>query len=152
MLAAMIRFAYDDESLAAILIVEPPPKEGEWIEYISAIRRMNERVKASRSKQRPVMLQIMREGIGMPRAFERRLIAELRREIVDHVVNAVACESAAFRFLGAAFDWIRKPHYVSRWFRNPPEALTFIEGELGERSPPLRKLLEDHGVSLRAPR
>lgn len=139
----MLATALDLDSLVAVLIIAPPPVPDEWVEYCNYIEGMNEKATRAVAGTRPVLLQIMREGVAMPSPRERKMMADLRGKIRPSAVNAVVCDSAVLRMMGIALDWIRKPHYASKWHGDLASATAFIEAELGHAVPQLKRLLED---------
>lgn len=137
----MLRQAIDENALVAVIVLEPPPVPNEWTIYVDAVRALNRRGSTAGRDVRPVVLQIMKGGLELPTAVERRAIAELRSEIRPNAINCVATDSVPFRMMGTAIDWIRKPHFASSWQSDVRSAIAFIEGELGRPCPELPRLL-----------
>lgn len=139
----MLATALDLDSLVAVLIIAPPAVPDEWADYCAYIEGMNDKATRAVAGTRPVLLQIMREGVAMPSPRERKMMADLRAKIRPSAVNAVVCDSAVLRMMGVALDWIRKPHYASKWHADLPSGIAFIEGELGHAVPVIPRLLEE---------
>ncbi len=139
----MLGIALDEEALVAVLVVAPPSAADEWVAYVEAIRALAQRAKKMPKTVRPVVLQVMHEGVSMPTPRERKLMAELRAEIPRNAVNAVVSASTALRLMATALDWIRKPHYASKWHSDVEGAVAFIEENMGHPVPGLRPLLRE---------
>lgn len=143
----MLGTAVDLDEMVAVIIVAPPFAEAQWAEYCAAIEKLSEQTKAG---TRPVLLQIMRDGVEMPNARGRKMMADLRGTIRPSAVNAVVVQSPMLRMMGTALDWIRKPHYASRWFTEVEPAQRFLEETVGRSLPRLRELLDEANRQLAA--
>jgi hypothetical protein len=142
--------ALDEEALVAVLVVAPPSAADEWVAYVESIRGLAQRAKKMPKTIRPVVLQVMHEGVSMPTPRDRKMMAELRAEIPRTAVNAVVSASTALRLMATALDWIRKPHYASGWYPDVPSAVAFIEATMGHPVPELQPLLVDATAKARA--
>ena len=134
----MLGTAVDLDEMVAVIIVGPPFAEAKWSDYCAAIEKLSEQTKAG---TRPVLLQIMRDGVEMPNARGRKMMADLRGKIRPTVVNAVVVQSPMLRMMGTALDWIRKPHYASRWFTEVNPAIRFLEQTVARPLPRIEELL-----------
>ena len=141
----MLGTAVDLDEMVAVIIVAPPFAEAQWADYCAAIEKLSEQTKAG---TRPVLLQIMRDGVEMPNARGRKMMADLRGTIRPSAVNAVVVQSPMLRMMGTALDWIRKPHYASRWFTEVDPAQKVLAETVGRPLPRVRELPREAETAL----
>src|SRR4051794_38293512 len=94
----------------AVVLLAPATSDEDWLAYASAIESMN---RSAPRSLRPVLMQVLRRGIGMPSPLVRKQLADLRGRIRADAINVVVLESAAIRGVQTALDWLRKPEYDS---------------------------------------
>jgi hypothetical protein len=121
----------------AVLVIGPPPREDDWTGYVRTIESLNQSVKPG---HRPVVIQILKEGMGVPSPLQRKQLGELRGRINRMAVNAVVSDSHFVRLTQTALDWIRKPPYISSSHANFPAAHRWAESVVGHPIPELTAL------------
>ena len=130
--------AVDEERRFGVLIAAPPFAVTDWATYCDTIAKLNAQIPPG---ARPILLQILRDGLTTPNAAMRQRMAELRATIPTSAINAVVHETAAMRMIGVALDWLHKPHYASKVVADIPAALRFIEAQMPGQTPYIRALI-----------
>lgn len=118
----------------AVVVLVAPTTDEDWLAYAAAIDAMN---RVAPRTVRPVLMQVLRRGVGIPSPLVRRQLGELRARIRPDAINVVVAESGAIRGAQIALDWIRRPHYDSSTHPDVASALAHVEALLGRPAPEL---------------
>lgn len=145
----MIASAFDRGEALGVIIATPPCEDAGWIEYIQRVGDMLDLIPPGK---RPVLIQILRDGVGLPSPRTRKALADLRRRVPRNAVNAAVVESGAVRMMQVALDWIHKPHYESKTHADFESAMAQLETSLGRPLPRMRVLYREAMGELRTAR
>jgi hypothetical protein len=143
----VIASAFDTKEAFGVIIAAPPCEDDGWRAYIQRVTDMLALVPPGR---RPVLIQILRDGVGLPSPRTRKALADLRRRVPGNAINAVVVESASVRMLQIALDWIYKPHYESKTHADFESAMRQLEASLGRSLPAMRVLYREAMKELKA--